>query len=147
MKVWRERAADVFADQCAIAAKKKFASGAGTTDFFIEVGWEICHFLPAFCYTAEAPFDAEGKRIESVWKNADTCVRFVEIVPSATAASLPSLHHSYFANGIRFEPLHSLIFGWGGSGGDEGLRGCRRIPPKCAKARFTRISRGLASQT
>ena len=77
--------------------------------------------VPAIRYTAEAPFDAEGKRIESVWKNADTCVRFVEIVPSSTAASLPSPCHTYSANGILSESRHSLIFVRGGRGGDEGL--------------------------
>ena len=77
--------------------------------------------VPAIRYTAEAPFDAEGKRIESVWKNADTCVRFVEIVLSSTAASLPSPCHTYSANGILSESRHSLIFVRGGRVWDEGL--------------------------
>ena len=34
MKGWRERAADVFAEQGSIAAKMKSAQGPGTTDFF-----------------------------------------------------------------------------------------------------------------
>ena len=48
--------------------------------------------------------------------------------PRVRRSSRPQLpRHSrrattpYPTNGIRFEPLHSLIFGWGGRGGDEGL--------------------------
>ncbi|MBQ2631989.1 MAG: hypothetical protein IJG13_20120, partial [Kiritimatiellae bacterium] len=35
--------------------------------------------VPEIRYTTAAPFDAEGKRVESVWKKADTCVRFVTV--------------------------------------------------------------------
>ena len=35
--------------------------------------------IPEIRYTTAAPFDAEGKRVESVWKKADTCVRFVTV--------------------------------------------------------------------
>ena len=36
--------------------------------------------VPNIRFTAEAPFDADGRRVESVWKGADTCVRFVKVV-------------------------------------------------------------------
>ncbi|MBQ6329353.1 MAG: hypothetical protein IJI35_10095 [Kiritimatiellae bacterium] len=39
-----------------------------------------------------------------------------------------------------------LVSGGAEEAGMKGWRGCRRIPPKCAKARFTRVSRGLAPQ-
>ena len=35
--------------------------------------------VPEIRYTTAAPFDAGGKRIESAWKKADTCVRFVTV--------------------------------------------------------------------
>ena len=35
--------------------------------------------VPAIRHTDAAPFDAAGKRVESVWKKADTCIRFVEV--------------------------------------------------------------------
>ena len=33
--------------------------------------------IPQIRFTSAVPFDAEGKRVESVWKTADTCIRFV----------------------------------------------------------------------
>ena len=35
--------------------------------------------VPQIRYTDDAPFDSAGKRVESVWKKADTCIRFVEV--------------------------------------------------------------------
>ena len=35
--------------------------------------------VPQIRYTSAAPFDADGKRVEEVWKKADTCIRFVEV--------------------------------------------------------------------
>ncbi len=35
--------------------------------------------VPQIRYTSAAPFDAEGRRVESVWSKADTCIRFVEV--------------------------------------------------------------------
>ena len=35
--------------------------------------------VPEIRFAGAAPFDAAGKRVESVWKNADTCVRFIEV--------------------------------------------------------------------
>ena len=35
--------------------------------------------VPEIRYTSAAPFDAGGKRVESAWKKADTCVRFIEV--------------------------------------------------------------------
>ncbi len=36
--------------------------------------------VPQIRYTSAAPFDAAGKRVESVWKKADTCIRFIEVI-------------------------------------------------------------------
>ena len=41
--------------------------------------------IPEIRFTAEAPFDAGGKRVESSWKRADTCVRFVTVEKSDVA--------------------------------------------------------------
>ena len=79
--------------------------------------------VPQIRYTSDAPFDAEGNRVESVWKNADTCVRFVEVVTMDVAldqseaqllfddrnlyASLTGFFDPKLDHGSREKPLFS----------------------------------------
>ena len=53
--------------------------------FAAAAGLALSAAVPEIRYTSVAPFDAEGRRVESEWKKADTCVRFVEVVTSDVA--------------------------------------------------------------
>ena len=41
--------------------------------------------IPFVRYTAEKPFDGKGKCIEKVWKSADVCTRFLEVLKNEVA--------------------------------------------------------------
>ena len=41
--------------------------------------------VPEIRYTAERPFAADGGRIEAVWKKADVCTRFLEVIKNDVA--------------------------------------------------------------
>ena len=108
MKGWRERAADVFADQGAIAAKKEFAPGPGTTDFRIADGCR-CVTLDR-CETFDTGAGDVWLGSERIYPDLPKRSRRVvlEMYPESCASNV--IADCTFRQGGRFQPEGTGVF-------------------------------------